>query len=238
MSEIEIEVVLVEPKYDGNIGAVARVMKNFGFKSLTLVSPCEIGDFGRAMASHARDILENARIISSIDEIEADILVGTTSISGRDDADHLRYPCLTPEELIRGLKGVKGRVAILFGREDFGLFNEELRKCHILVKILTNPEYPTLNLSHAVAIVLYEMSKMRGRGERKVTRKENIERLMRHLDELFEELSYPKYKKDKTLMIVYRIIGRASLTTREYMTLMGIIRRIRRRLKSLKEEGS
>jgi len=228
---IELEVVLVQPRYDGNVGSVARVMKNFGFSSLTLVNPCPIGDFARAMASHAKDVLESARMLSSIDEIEADVLVGTTSVIGRDNADHLRYPFLTPEELAEQLKEVDARVAILFGREDFGLLNEELRKCHMIVRIPANPEYPSLNISHAVAVILYELSKVRGRGERKVTSRENVERLMKSVSELLEMLSYPDYKREKVLMVVQRIIGRAMLTHREYMTLMGILRKVKRRLK-------
>ncbi|MBC7114142.1 MAG: tRNA/rRNA methyltransferase [Archaeoglobi archaeon] len=228
---MEIQIVLVEPRYDGNVGSVARVMKNFGFRKLVLVNPCRIGDFGRAMASHARDILEGAQIISSVDEIDAEILVGTTSVVGRDNADHLRYPYLTPEELAERIKDVEGRVAILFGREDFGLLNEELEKCHMIVRIPTEPEYPSLNLSHSVAVILYELRKARGTGGRKAVSRENVERLMRHIEELLDEIEYPEHKKDKTLRIIFRIVGRAILTPREYMTLMGVIRRLRRRLK-------
>ncbi|MBC7110023.1 MAG: RNA methyltransferase [Archaeoglobi archaeon] len=228
---MEIQIVLVEPKYDGNVGSVARVMKNFGFRKLVLVNPCRIGDFGRAMASHARDILESAEIISSLEELEADVLVGTTSIVGRDNADHLRYPYLTPDEFAERINEIDARVGILFGREDLGLLNEELEKCHMIVKIPTDPEYPSLNLSHSVAIILYELRKAKGIKERKATSRENVERLMKHIEELLNEIEYPEHKKDKTLRIIFRIVGRAVLTPREYMTLMGVIRRLRRRLK-------
>jgi len=99
------------------------------------------------------------------------------------------------------------------------------------VKIPTDPEYPSLNLSHSVAIILYELRKAKGIKERKATSRENVERLMKHIEELLNEIEYPEHKKDKTLRIIFRIVGRAVLTPREYMTLMGVIRRLRRRLK-------
>ncbi|MFQ6121101.1 MAG: TrmH family RNA methyltransferase, partial [Methanosarcinales archaeon] len=77
---LDIQIILVQPKYEGNLGSVARVMKNFGFKKLILVNPCKIDKTAKIMSAHAKDVLENAIIVNSIEDaiIESDIVVGTT----------------------------------------------------------------------------------------------------------------------------------------------------------------
>ena len=102
---MNLRVVLVEPMYEGNVGSVARAMKNFGFHDLVLVNPCTIGDFGSAMASHARDVLQMSRNFSSLPEAlqGANLVVGTTGKRLEKEQHHLRLhlrvPCLTPSEL-------------------------------------------------------------------------------------------------------------------------------------------
>ncbi|MDM7934954.1 MAG: TrmH family RNA methyltransferase, partial [Methanothrix sp.] len=99
---MRLRVVLVEPMYDGNVGSVARAMKNFGFHDLVLVNPCKIDDFGRAMSSHARDVLEEARVVGTLEEAiaGANLVVGTTGKRLENEERHLRLhlrvPCLTP----------------------------------------------------------------------------------------------------------------------------------------------
>jgi len=158
-------VVLVEPLYDGNVGSVARAMKNFGLSDLALVNPCRIDDFGLAMASHARDVLEGAAVYSRLEEAleQADLVVGTTG-KRLDEAQHhlrlhLRVPCLSPAGLADRLQGKDGTVALLLGREDCGLNSDELALCDILVSIPTSPDYPVMNLSHSAAVLFYELYK-------------------------------------------------------------------------------
>lgn len=225
---IDLRVVLVEPLYCGNIGSVARVMKNFGFQDLVLVSPCELESEAYAMASHAVDVLEDARTVSDIGEAVCDsgLVIGTTSKVGTDTSEHMRLPYFSPKELKDKLKGRDGRVTILFGREDIGLVNDLITRCDMVVYIPTDSNYPVMNLSHAVSVILYELSDIvAGSGSIPLVKKENIERLYDHCDHMLSEINYPRHKKSKTLLMIRRILGRAELTGREVNTLRGILSR-------------
>jgi len=122
-------VVVVEPETPGNVGTIARAMKNFGLSDLKLVDPPELKEDGEAygFAGHAReDVLPNADEVT-FDEIVANYhTVGTTAITGEDDQSHERFPFKTPVELRESLKTVDAPTAIVFGREGRGLNNEEL----------------------------------------------------------------------------------------------------------------
>jgi tRNA/rRNA methyltransferase len=119
-----IDIVLVEPLYEGNIGFCARVMKNFGFTNLVLVNPPEIGGEAVARASHARDVLEGAERLT-FDEVvgRSSLLVATTGEVGSSICTSIRMPFFSPAELREMLADVDGRIAILFGRENWGLSN-------------------------------------------------------------------------------------------------------------------
>ncbi|MHC1636175.1 MAG: RNA methyltransferase [Candidatus Methanospirareceae archaeon] len=222
---MEVRTILVEPKNEENIGAVARVIKNFGFSSLFLVKPREkIGEKAFTVASHAVDILQNCNIVDSLEEAirDASIVVGTTSKPGVSQNKHLRMPFLTPRELRKKVEGKEGVLCILFGREDIGLKNEELKLCDIIVCIPTHPNYAAMNVSHAAAIILYELSDIK-RGSIKLASKEDKERLYKHIEKFFEEIEYRKHKREKTLLMLRRIFGRAELTSKEVRTLRGIL---------------
>jgi tRNA/rRNA methyltransferase len=141
---MNLRIILVEPLYEGNVGSVARAMKNFGFHDLVMVNPCKIEDFGSAMASHARDVLQMARTYAGLPEAlqGCNLVVGTTG-KRLDEAQHhlrlhLRVPCFTPAELAKKLTGKEGTVALLLGREDCGLNSQELALCDMLVSIPTS----------------------------------------------------------------------------------------------------
>jgi len=223
---IDLRVVLAEPLYCGNVGSVARVMKNFGFEDLVLVNPCELESEAYAMASHAIDILESSRTVSTIKEAICDsgLVVGTTSKFGTTTDEHVRMPYFPPKELKDKLKGRDGTVSILFGREDFGLVNDLIKKCDMVVCIPTDSKYPVMNLSHAVSIVLYELCDIKP-GKVPLAKKENVELLFDHCEHLLDEISYPPHKKEKTILMIRRILGRAELTGREVNTLRGILSR-------------
>lgn len=240
---MNLRVVLVEPMYEGNVGSVARAMKNFGFEELVLVNPCRIEDFGQAMASHARDVLLGARPVSCIEEAlaGADLVVGTTGKRLEEQQRHLRLhmrvPCLTPFELSQKLQGKKGTVALLLGREDCGLTNDELAVCDMAVSIPTAREYPIMNLSHAAAILFYELSQVEG-GEVEMARRESLRLLHDRFGSLLKESRYPGHKVEFTLLMMRRILGRAELTEREARTLLGVIKNIRWRIGSGEKDGS
>ncbi|MFW5852562.1 MAG: RNA methyltransferase, partial [Nanoarchaeota archaeon] len=144
----DIDIVLVEPEIAGNIGAVARVMKNFGFNSLVLVNPKCDPKSSEAVcrAKNAQDVLENLRTVGSIDELSYNHKIGTTGKLG-SDYNISRSPT-TPSEFAEDIPS--GKTGIFFGRESHGLTNEEIVMMDFLLTIPSNPEYPILNLSHAV----------------------------------------------------------------------------------------
>ena len=228
---LEIRVVLVEPMYQGNVGSVARAMKNFGYSDLVLVNPCKLEGQARAMSSHARDVLEGAKITSTLEEAVkgADLLIGTTGVSSLKTGEHIRLPLYTVKEVKEKLKGYSGTIAVLFGREDNGFSNDELKGFDMLITVPTSEIYPIMNLSHAVAIVLYELSELEG-GSNPLAEGFDLQLLYGHLDELLEEIDYPAHKKDKTSLMLRRIFGRAGLTPREVQTLRGIIRKSERKM--------
>ncbi|RLG35698.1 RNA methyltransferase [Methanosarcinales archaeon] len=241
---MELRTVLVEPKNEENIGAVARVLKNFGFYNynLYMVKPPSIGSKARYVASHARDLLATARIVSTIEEAvkDASIVVGTTSKRGISKSKQLRMGTLTPSQLKEKIKrgNKEGILALLFGREDIGLLNEELKRCDMVVSIPTSPDYPVMNLSHAVAVVIYELrdtgkytdtdtdtDTVSTSNALKLASFEDKERLFRHIQTFLDEIEYKEHKKERTMLMLRRLLGRAELTPREIQTLRGILRK-------------
>lgn len=237
MSTLNLRIVLIEPIYSGNVGSVARVTKNFGFNELVLVNPCELDMNTRLMSMHAYDIIENARTVASLEEAVtgSNIVIGMTGIPGKTDNKHVRMPVITPEKLREKLTGKNGTVSLLFGREDDGLRNDELGSCDIMVNIPTSPAYPSMNLSHAVAVILYELSEIE-EGETYLVDHFDIELLYEHFKDVLSDIEYKEHKLDKTLLMLQRILGRAELTGREVQTLRGILRRIQWKLNRCRPE--
>ena len=152
-----LRVIMVRPHGSGNIGSVARAMKNLGAGELVVVGKARTQSFwARAMAVHGRDILADAKCYESIREAIADctLVVGTTCRSGL-----YRSHSQTPREIASTVVGAaqKGKVALLFGPEDHGLSNKDLEHCQLLVTIPTRSEYQSLNVSQAAVICLYEL---------------------------------------------------------------------------------
>ncbi|NYT00590.1 MAG: RNA methyltransferase [Methanocellales archaeon] len=228
---MKYRVVLVEPKYEGNVGSVARVMKNFGFTDLILINPPKLGEFSLAMSAHAVDILDKCKIFRSFEEAvsTSNLIVGATGISGKSNDEHVRMPLYNPSELKEKLCGWVGVISLVFGREDVGLSNEELKKCDMIVKIPTNDEYPVMNLSHAAAVILYELGDFPG-GKMQLAKHDDLDRLYVHWGSVLERVGYPDHKRAKTLLMLRRILGRAILTGREVQTLRGVLRKIERRI--------
>ncbi|RLI95003.1 MAG: RNA methyltransferase [Candidatus Altiarchaeales archaeon] len=233
----EFYIILVEPRYQGNIGAVARVMKNFGFHRLILVNPPELSGEAMAMAMHAHDILRNAEILERFDDLieRFDFLVAT-SAEIASDKNPMRTPVF-PEELENSTK-IKGKIGLVFGREDYGLFNDEISKCDILVSIPTSGEYRTMNLSHAVAVILYELSRREMMG--KIARMKKFERadgnskriLLEKFDRFVDLIHDNEFTRKLTKKTFRQLIGRAFISGREASNLIGLFRRANERLES------
>ena len=142
---------------------------------------------------------------------------------------HLRVPCFTPAELAAKLNGKEGTVALLLGREDCGLNSEELAICDMLVSIPTSSDYPVMNLSHAAAVLFYELSRAEGGGTELASR-QSLNLLQEGANSLLQDVCYPEHKVDFADLMLRRIFGRAELTEREARSLLGIIKRIRWRI--------
>jgi len=233
-------VILVEPIYGGNIGSVARVMMNFGFKNLVMVNPPLTGIVAMKFAAHAKEIVQNAKIFKSFDEMAGnfDLLIGTSAkIEG--DKNFIRTPISSAK--IGNAVNVSGRIGIVFGREDCGLPDKEIEKCDILVTILTCKNYESLNLSHSVAVILYEIVReknLRQKNFKKMKLADNLERDIM-LEKFTELVSVFALGDFRTLLITktFKIVtGRAFISGRECNTLTGVFRRSYELIEKLKQK--
>lgn len=223
----EFCVVVVEPQNPGNLGAVARAMMNFGMKELILVNPCQIDDAAYRRAMHAGGILKEARTFNTFEEGVAgiDFLAGTSGVPSGNERHHLRIP-LNPRKFAELAHSIKGKIGVVFGRENFGLSNEELSRCDVLVNIPTSPEYPIMNLSHAVAVLLYELYAYKPPETPLEVREASgaeKEKFFAQLHDYLEKVDYPGYKLGNTEVMVRRIFGRAGMSKWEFYTLMGLL---------------
>lgn len=220
----EIRIVLIGPKFEGNVGAIARSMANFDIRELYLVGPCEIGDDAYRRAKHGSDILDNAVVVDSFEAaLEGCFLVaGTSGITTKGDRNYTRLP-VPVREFAQHVHGYEERIALVFGREDIGLFQDELNKCDILVHVPTGETYPILNLSHAATLVMYELFQ-----EGSITRRPEPadraekEYMFDFFEDLMDAIDYPENRREDTSVMFRRMMGRSIPTKYEYNTIMGI----------------
>ena len=149
--------VMVNTTHPGNIGAAARAMKNMGLSKLVLVNPKEFpAEKAVWRAAGALDVLDQVVVVATLDEAIANcgLVIGTSARERR-----IPWPMLTPRQCGDRVWSEAGQhdVAVLFGREDRGLTNDELHKCHFHVHIPANPDYSALNISAALQIICYEI---------------------------------------------------------------------------------
>lgn len=234
---VELRVVMVEPKHEGNVGAVARAMKNFGIADLRLVEPCPIGVEARRRAMHGIDVLEAARKHGTLAEaiIGTDLVIATSSVATESEKKFARI-ATTPREVATKLSEMKGRAALVLGREDFGLLNEELRAADLLVSIPATPEYTALNVAQAAAILFYEIYSHGARVMRPRTASGmEKERLFEAFEGLLAESNYPVHKRQRTSVMFRRLVGRAVPSKWEFHALMGVLQRATKRIRRLQD---
>ncbi|MGZ7049075.1 MAG: TrmJ/YjtD family RNA methyltransferase [Methanobacterium sp.] len=230
-----IYIVFVEPESPGNIGFLARTMKNFGFKNLVLIDPCELENEAYYQAMHAKDLIWNHSAYNSLEEFiqreNIGFTVGTTRMAG--GSYNVSRIAVTPQDLAESLN-VNAKTAIVFGREGNGLSNEEISLCDVIVTIPTDENYPVLNITHAAAIILYEIFKREKeypREELEAATYDEKKLLMEEMDNLIKYTGYPPHKMKIASTVFRRIVGRAFIAGREAHTLIGTLRRIRMKLK-------
>ena len=227
-----VKVVLVRPEHEGNVGAVARAMANFGFSKLVLVRPeaNHRGDAAVARAKHAWGILDEAEVVDSLEDAGCDWLVATSGKLGADT--NIPRVALQPWQLAGKVTGARKTVGVVFGPESKGLLNEEVEGCDAMVSIPTDGGYPVLNLSHAVAIVLYELRVARqGKVERYTpVGAKDKEVLYGLVDEVLDSTTFPTAeKRDIQKRVWKRVFGKSFMTRREAFALMGFFKKLLRR---------
>ncbi len=232
-----LHVVLVGPKNEGNVGAVARAMKNFGVERLHLVKPPPLGEEARRRAMHGGDILAGAKVHGTLEEalVGMDLVVATTGVATESEKRFVRIP-LPPWEFAQRFAEVRGSVALLLGREDYGLHQDEIARADILVTIPTSEAYPILNLSHAAAILLYEVH-TRGREVKRPRLASGMEKEKLHeaFAALLDETHYPGHHRGRTTVMFRRLLGRATPSKWEFHALMGVLTRSTKTIRRLKE---
>lgn len=242
----QIRVVLVNTTHPGNIGGVARAMKNMGLEKLYLVEPKEFPSqraFQRA--ANALDILDNAVIVDNLDDalVDCGLVVGTSARSRG-----IPWPMLNPREC--GHKAVseaaEHQVALVFGREDRGLTNEELQRCTYHVHIPTNPDYSSLNLAAAVQVLAYESRMAALEAESgelpdlndwdiPPAKHDALERYYEHLEQALVDIDFHNRDNPRqTMARLRRLYGRIRLDEMELAILRGMLTSIQRAARQLK----
>ena len=236
-----IYVVFVEPESPGNIGFLARTMKNFGLNQLVLINPCSLENESWFQAMHAKEIIRESKTYPSLGEFTriegVDFLVGSTGVAG--GSYNVSRIALKPEQLRESIN-LNGNIAIIFGREGNGLTNQEIDMCDVVVSIPTHESYPIMNITHAAAIIFYEIFKKD--LEFNVVDGElasNIEKesLINSMNQIIDNLDYPPHKNKTARTVFRRILGRSFITSREAHTLKGTLRRIKQRVSNYKEHN-
>lgn len=235
-----VKVVLVGTTHPGNIGATARAIKNMGILDLALVEPKEFpSDVATFRSKAAKDILENATVYESLKDAVSgcELVVGT---SARDRT--VPWPVLSPSEAAKEMHkcSLNGDVAIVFGREDRGLTNEELGLCNFHVHIPSDPEYSSLNLSQAVQILAYEIrlayldenERSEDYWDVDLANNEQTERLINHMDELMQEVDFYDIENPRKLLVrVRRFFKRSKIDVMEANIFRGFFSTIQKKLK-------
>ncbi len=229
-----VAVVLVEPQGPLNIGSVCRAMMNFGFSDLRLVNPTAdpLAEEARRMAVKAGSLLDQAKVFPDLAAALADcqMALGTTRRFGK-----YREEFLHPDEAARHLLPLteKGRVALVFGREDKGLLTTELDLCQRFITIPTSDELASMNLAQAVSLCLYETAKtlgeLRGKshGRKKLASGSTLEGMYAHMKRSLVGIEFlDAQNPDHILRSFRRIFGRSGLNDREVRILHGMFRSI------------
>ncbi len=237
-----ISIVLVEPSKPQNLGSIARLMMNFGFTRLILVNPLlNLADAEiQIVARRANVLINRAQLVYDLNDVRKDFdyIISTTARVGGDQ--NLKRVAIPPEKLLETEFPWK-KIAIVFGREQYGLSNEELELSDLIVTIPTDSAYSAMNLSHATAIILYQLY----RKLENFTSNEDIripkhqaasfterKKLINYFEQLITRIGYHKEKKHIAMQAFENILSRGYITGREMTVLMGVFKWINLNLKN------
>ena len=251
-SNLEFSVVLNMPEHAANIGAIARLMKNFNFEHLIVYNPVEKVEKIRSyhtqgFAMHGKEILFNAEIISTENQI--DHLSGFKQLMNRFDIKiastakgmhytNIRRLATFPAELTLPVSEKPLKIALIFGRESHGLTNDEIELTDIVLRIPSDENYPTFNLSQACGIILYEIYKkihvlVIGRGLKPVLLANNEDKQMLYklIKSTIVNLQVRTYRKDNIVLAFKNIFERAFVSKKELNLIRGVFSKLNLYLK-------
>lgn len=237
--------VLVRPRHAGNVGSACRVVKNLGLDELIVVGehpPLDDSD-ARKLAYNSLDVLESARSFETLSEVAAqfDVCVGTSARRGKG-----RRTPMTPRRAVAHLLEHYWpcRLAWVFGPEEAGLTSEELELCQFTVEIPTMPVHPSMNLSHATAVVAYEwrtglLGWNRPAAEPAGASQERRLELLDRLQSFLEEVGYPtRTSRDRAMADARRVLLAAPMTERDVKTVLGLLRHLHYKMHPQEEAGA
>jgi TrmH family RNA methyltransferase len=234
--------VLVEPQSPGNIGSSARAIKTMGFKNLVLINPNgHTAPEARWLAHASEDVLESARFYPTLPEAlkETNFVVATTQ---RERGYHLPY--YTPAELAEKLIPLsqENKTAIVFGRENAGLSNEELRRCHAISTVPAAVNHPSLNLAQAVMIYAYELYKSSFEDEKKfrwrLASYDQMEGVYEHLRKSLAQVDFvPMDNWENFIMRFRRMFDRANPEIRDVKLMHKILQAFDEYIVRINEKG-
>jgi TrmH family RNA methyltransferase len=226
--QVPVRIVLIDPSHPGNVGSVARAMKNMALTDLCLVRPRSFPHAeANALAAGADDVLNQARVVASVEEaiVDCAFIAGTTS---RPRSYHWDF--VTPRDVAERVVSLPQatRTAILFGSERYGLANEDLQHCNLLVRIPANPDYCSLNLAMSVQLLSYELLLAREQPrshvqlEQPLAESADLEHFYAHLEAVLEEIDFPD-RTGHLLERLRRLFNRTQLDRNELNILRGIL---------------
>jgi len=231
-------IILIDTSHPGNIGSAARAMKTMGLSELYLVNPLHFPHQKAVeLASSAGDVLEQAQVVPDIDSaLEGCSLVVGTSTRSRS----IPWPQLSPREFAEKTVLSQTKIAVLFGREQSGLTNEELHRCHYHIQIPSNPDYSSLNIASAVQVIAYELRVASLAGNASVAQTwdyewataTQMEHFYEHLQKVMIETDFLNPKVPRQLMTrLRRLFSRARLDVMEVNILRGILNAVEKKIK-------
>ena len=229
-----VRIVLIDPSHPGNIGSVARAMKNMALSDLVLVRPKSFPHpESHALAAGADDVLAAARVVGTVSEAVADcgFVAGTTA-----RPRSYTWEFLTPREVAARIVALPAgnRTALLFGSEKYGLGTDDLQYCNVLVRIPTNPDYSSLNLAMAVQLLSYEIFMEREQPQSRVQLEQplapagDVEYFYDHLNRVMNEIDF----EDKTghlMERLRRLFNRAQMDRNELNIMRGLLSAVQSR---------
>jgi TrmH family RNA methyltransferase len=185
----------------------------------------------RKFASHGVYVLDNAEICTFDNLKKFDYKIGTTAIFDVSTTNVLRST-VSPKFMADAIRKFSGSVCLIFGRDTVGLTNEELESLDMIVSIYADSSYPTLNIGHSVAIILYELTKQQFENEEKIANEEQRSRIVKFASNLARESGYKEYKLPIFERAFSQLIGRGRPTSREATLIIGLFRKVTNLIKN------